>query len=457
MPNNTIIFMSDEHNPLYSAPYGQPRVQTPNMTRLAEEGTLFRNAYCPSPLCLPSRSAFLSGKRVHEIQTYNNCNVLLDRTLPTYGDVLKDRGVHTVFMGKTHIYKPGVDMGFSMTAEIRDATTPGDINFIRQPLTIRKGAHNRADGYGIGEKAHARDIRVVDQAAKWLIETAPSAKAPWVLTVNVTAPHFPHVTTRELWDLYADSGDLPRYGKELQSAQHPYACDLRDHFETDHFTEEQTRGLRRGYLSCITFVDRQLGRLLECLEQTGSLSSTNVIYSSDHGEMLGKFGMWWKCSLYEDAIRIPCLARGPDFEAGKEVTTPVDLHDLRAAVFASAQTQQPAGWWGTPLQNIPLNNSKRVVFSEYHGHGTRAGGFMVRRGKWKLLYYSQAPNQLFDLETDPDELDNLYEIEPKTAKSLEDSLRSICDPEREEQRAREFIARQAEEVARFYPDARPIQ
>ena len=357
MPNNTIIFMSDEHNPLYSEPYGSepyghPIVQTPNMARLAAEGTLFRNAYCPSPLCLPSRSAFLSGKRVHEIQTYNNCNVLLDSTLPTYGDVLKDRGVHTVFMGKTHIYKPGVDMGFSKTAAIRDAKTPGDINFVRQPLAIRKGSRHRADGYGVAENAHASDIGVVDQAAKWLTEIAPSVEAPWVLTVNVTAPHFPHVTTQELWDLYADSGDLPRYGKEQQSAQHPYACDLRDHFETDHFTEEQTRGLRRGYLSCITFVDRQLGRLLECLDRTGLLTGTNVIYTADHGEMLGKFGMWWKCSLYDDAIRIPCIARGPDFKAGTEVTTPVDLHDLRAAVFASAQAQQPAEWRGTPLQSI---------------------------------------------------------------------------------------------------------
>jgi len=448
--------MSDEHNPLYSEPYGHPRVQTPNMSRLATEGTIYSNAYCPSPLCLPSRSAFLSGKRVHDIQTYNNCNVLTHSAEPTFGDILTAAGVYTVFMGKTHVFKPGDEMGFSKTASISDFKKPGGISIGRQPLCIRKGSHQRANGYGIRESAHDWDVGVVNEAVKWLTEAAPSVREPWVLIVCITAPHFPHVTTGELWDLYADCGDLHPYGKEQESAQHPYARDLRDHFETEQFAEEQMRGLRRGYLSCVTFVDRQLGRLLECLEQNGLQSSTNVIYTADHGEMLGKFGMWWKCSLYEDSIRIPCLARGPDYEAGAEVNTPVDLHDLRAALFASAHVEHPAEWCGEALQSMPHNDSGRAVLSEYHGHGTRAGGYMVRQGNWKLLYYSQAPNQLFNLETDPYELDNLYDTETEKAKSLEGLLRDICDPEREEQRAAEFIERQTAIIARDYPDAESV-
>ncbi|MCC2687030.1 MAG: hypothetical protein K0R75_3929, partial [Paenibacillaceae bacterium] len=93
--SNMIILMSDEHNPFYSSVYGHPFIQTPNMQRLAAMGTVYRNTYSPSPLCLPCRSAFMAGRRVHEIETYSNCNVNLNPNFPSYGKVLSDQGVHT--------------------------------------------------------------------------------------------------------------------------------------------------------------------------------------------------------------------------------------------------------------------------------------------------------------------------------------------------------------------------
>jgi choline-sulfatase len=451
MPN-TVILMSDEHNPLYAGPYGHPMVQTPNMDRMATEGTTYRNAYTPCPLCLPARSAFLAGLPVHRVQAYNNCNLLLDSSLPTFGDVLSEAGIHCVFMGKTDIYRPGEAMGFTELAELRDRKPPGDVNFVRRPLAIRKGAHRRADGYGVRPSAHVHDVTVVDRAVEW-IRRSDRVSEPWVLVVNITAPHFPHVSTQELWDLYPDGGDLPAYGREVESARHPYAQDLRDHFETERFTEEQVRGLRRGYLACITFVDRQLGRLLSALEEQNALDRTDVIYTSDHGEMLGKFGMWWKCSLYEDSVRIPALAMGPDFAASREVATPVDLHDVRASIFAAASVDRPADWLGEPLQSLPTNDPKRAVFSEYHGHGTRAGAFMVRRGAWKLISYREGPDQLFDLSADPDELRNVIEGRTDVASQLDRELRRFCDPKSEDLRARDFEHRQIEAVRRDYPEA----
>ena len=453
MATNTLILISDEHNPLYSAPYGHPTVRTPNMLRMAEEGTLYRNAYCPSPLCLPSRTAFLSGLRVHQVQAYNNCNLCLDESPPTYGDALVRQGIHAVFMGKIDVHKPGAAMGFSETALLHDRRPPGDVNFLRRPLAVRTGAHRRADGFGVRDGAHGEDSRVVDAAVRWIGRTAPRLEVPWVLTVNLTAPHFPHVTTRELWDLYPGGGDLPAIGREHPFAEHPYARDLRDHFETDLFTEDQVRGLRRGYLSCVTFVDRRLGRLLDTLEGAGLRKATNVIYASDHGEMLGKFGMWWKCSLYEDSVRVPVLAVGPDFRRGVEVRTPVDLHDVRAAAFAAAGVPQPDGWQGTALQELADRDDERVVFSEYHGHGVRAAGYMIRRGRWKLLHNLEAPDQLFDLDADPQELEDRSAARPEVAAELAAELRKICDPAAENERAFVFQARQAEEVARRYPDA----
>jgi choline-sulfatase len=248
--------------------------------------------------------------------------------------------------------------------------------------------------------------------------------------------------------MYPEAGDLPAHGPECAPANHPYARDLRDHFETDQFNEEQIRGLRRGYLGCITFVDRQLGRLLDALEAGGQRADTTVIYTSDHGEMLGKFGMWWKCSLYEDSVRVPCVAAGPGFAAGRRVRTPVDLHDVGAAAFAALGAERPQGWAGEPLQEIPIDDPDRVVFAEYHGHGTRASAYMIRRGKFKYVHCVAAPNLLFDLEADPDELNDLCAARPEIVRELAQELGAICSPEEENERAEAFIEGQLASISR---------
>jgi choline-sulfatase len=267
------------------------------------------------------------------------------------------------------------------------------------------------------------------------------------LTINLINPHFPQWNTQELWDLYPQGEDLPRFGKEQPSADHPYARDLRDHFEADLFTEEQVRGLRRGYLGNVTFIDQQIGRLLDTLQSTSLANATNVVYTSDHGDMLGKFGLWWKCSLYEDSVRIPVIAAGPDFGEGAVVETPVDLLDVQASIFRAVGAHRPTEWTGQPLQDIPVSDPERVVFSEYHGHGTRSGAYMIRKGEWKLIYYMEAPHQLFRLSDDPDELRNVYAEFPDKVLELESELRRICDPERENERAHAFQDEQLKALA----------
>ncbi|MBW7457040.1 sulfatase-like hydrolase/transferase, partial [Paenibacillus sepulcri] len=356
----------------------------------------------------------------------------------TYGEVLKEQGVYTVHFGKTHVYDRAENLGFSEIHYSKDVKQPGDTNFVRRPLAIRGDAAERAQGFGIKETAFDDDLKVMNAALDWLKHAAPALKQPWSLTINLLNPHFPQWNTQEFWDLYPEGGDLPRYSKDEDSARHPYAQDLRDHFQTDLFTEEQVRGLRRGYLGNVSFIDRQLGRLMDAMQEGGWNDNTNVIYTSDHGEMLGKFGMWWKCSLYEDSVRIPCIAAGPDFVKGERVTTPVDSHDIQASLFYAAKADRPDNWSGQPLQTIPAEDRERVVFSEYHGHGTRGGGYMLRKGDWKLIFNIDAPNQLFQLRDDPDELYNMYGEHPGKAAELESELRCICTPELEDDRAHEF-------------------
>jgi choline-sulfatase len=441
MPN-VVLMMSDEHNPRYASPYGHRTIKTPAMARLASEGVVFENGYCPSPLCMPSRSAFVSGQRVHQLQTYSNCNLGVDPTPQSFGAALSSQGVYTAYIGKTDVYTPGHKLGFDEMRLAIDRAPPGDTNHRRNPLAIRPGADQRASGYGPRTDAGSGDRHCVDEAVSWLQSVAPQLEQPWVLIVNVTNPHFPHYAEPELWELYEGAGDLPAYGSEVASAQHPFARALQDHFQTGAFSDSDVRGLRRGYLACITFVDRQLGRLMAVLDEQKLRDDTLVIYTSDHGEMLGKFGMWWKCSLYEDAVRVPVIAAGPGLPEGGSYQTPVDLHDVQAALFEATGARAPDGWLGCPLQHIPPNDATRVVFAEYHGHGTPGSSYMVRRGAWKLIHHVGAPSQLYNLVTDNQELINLYDTEARVAQELEQELQRICDPLVENNRAERFIEAQ---------------
>jgi choline-sulfatase len=437
---NVILLMSDEHNPKYCSVYGHDIVQTPNMEKLAKRGTVFSNAYCASPLCIPSRSAFSSGRRVHEVQAYSNCTANLDRSLPSFGEELIDQGVHTVLIGGlAQIYG-----AFSEHYEI-----PGEKPVSREGLprrigAVNKGASLRAGEFGIKDNAYKTDLKRMEVALAWLKEKAPGMNQPWVMVINLMKPHFPLWTNREFWEMYQEGVGLPEYGADCNSAQHPYAADLRCYFETNQFTNEQILGLRRGYFGCVSFIDRQIGRIMDTMEQSDLQGNTNLIYTADHGEMLGKFGLWWKSSMNDDSIRIPCLAAGPDFVAGERVETPVDLLDIQATFFQSTGVPMPEGRLGTPLPHIVNNDSLRVVFTEYHGHGVRSGAYMIRKGDWKLIYNMEAEHQLFQLSNDPDELENVFTQYPDKALELENELRKICSPEEENAKAFEYQQRQLE-------------
>lgn len=442
MPN-VVLLMADEHTPFVSSVYAHPLARTPNMQRLAQRGTVFENAYCPSPLCLPSRSACVAGRHVHELQTYSNCLVNLRRDFPTYGRVLDEQGVYSAYIGcNFDVYDRPENLGFSETFTERLRQYPGDCNIGREVMVL-EGAAARADDFGPRpeHEAFGRDLLVMDKALAWLHETAPRLDRPWTLSINLHAPHFPYHTTPSLWAQAVDGADLPAHGVEAASAEHPRTRELRRYYQTDAFTEAQVRGLRRGYLGAVEWVDGQLGRLMDAMKALGLERETVLIYASDHGAMRGEFGLWWKGSLHEPCARVPCVAAGPGFDQARRIATPVDLHDLHAAFFEATGAQRPADWQGTPLQRIG-DEPDRVAFSEYHGQGVRGSSFLLRCGRWKLIWHADAPHQLFDLHADPAETCNLAEREPRALYEMEQRLRAICDPQRENERAETFIAEQ---------------
>ncbi|MFC7620860.1 sulfatase-like hydrolase/transferase [Microlunatus sp. GCM10028923] len=446
MPN-VVLFMSDEHSPRYSSTYGHPFVETPQLDRLARRGTVYESAYCPSPLCVPSRSSFMTGRWAHEIQRYNNCKVIEGR-FPSYGGVLAEQGVHTTYLGSaSNLYRDPARLGFSELRLVE--TTRRSLN----PTAVRGGEdrpgvpRSTADS-GSRPDRFAVDVEFVDAAVDWLINTAPRLGRPWTITVNVHPPHPPHTADPAGWARYEGLGDLPRFGADHPAAQHPYTRDLRDHGGWD-YPDDLVRRLRAGYYAAVSYVDHELGRVIDAVDRAGLGDDTVIGYTTDHGEMLGRYGVWGKRSLHEDSVRIPLVVAGPGFAAGSRVRTPVGLLDLQASLFHAVGADRPGDWHGTPLQLIDRDDQERVAFSEYHGHEVRGGGFVIRRGDWKLIYNLAAPHQLFDLSTDPDELDDLAADRPEVLADLEAALFAICDPAAVDRDADAFQARQLEVIAGF--------
>lgn len=444
MPN-VILLVSDEHNPKVASPYGHPFIHTPNMERLAQLGTVYEYAYCASPLCVPSRSAFMTGRWPHQTLIFNNCKVI-EHDYPSYGGVLAQQGVHTVFAGGgANLFRDPFQLGFSEMLGVERKPKSLAKTFCRSPLPVLTGGAP-AQKWGPDPQALQEDVHDVDRAIEWLETTAPGLGVPWVLTITIRAPHPPWEAPPDLWEMYEELADLPEYGTEEESANHPYALDLRRFQRTDEVTAEQARCMRQGYYALVTHVDRLLGRLLGAWEELRWRETTVLAYTSDHGEMLGKFGLWFKSSLYEDAVRVPLLVAGPGFEPGRRVRTPVSLLDLQAAVFEAVGAHRPSDWVGEPLQHLPDYDAERAVFAEYHGSGVRSGAFMIRKGPWKLIYNMAAPHQLYNLHEDPEERVNLWSREPEVARELERELRKICNPEEVNARAHAVEARQLAEI-----------
>ncbi len=143
MPN-VLMLMSDEHNPRFSGFNPDSGVKTPNLLKTAQRGSVFDTAYCPSPLCLPSRAAFMAGRRVHELQTYNNSNINLSPDFPSYGRILAEQGVYSVHISKVDVYADGEDLGFSEMILPRNREFPGDHEIDRNPVRTREGAARTA-------------------------------------------------------------------------------------------------------------------------------------------------------------------------------------------------------------------------------------------------------------------------------------------------------------------------
>lgn len=447
MSTNLLIIMADEHARFALGTYGNRIVSTPNLDRLAARGTVFENAYTPCPICVPARAAFATGRYVHETGHWDN-SFGYDGVPRSWAHLVRDAGLRVESIGKLHYRDAEANTGFTaqhLPMHVVDGV--GDLlGCVREPLPPRWKTRELAEKIGAGETSYTRyDRSVRDETVQWLKDRArdeahvPGAR-PWVCFSSMVTPHFPLIAPEPYYSMYAGKVPMPRKPVAPPGGDHPWIAAQRQCFLYDNFTPERVAVALASYFGLVSFMDDNVGRILDTLEETGLAATTRVVYVSDHGENAGERGLWGKSNLYEESAAIPAIIAGPGIPAGHRCTTPVSLVDIHATVLDSVGlAADPAArgqsWIG--IANAP-DRRGRVVFAEYHAAGAPTGAFMIRRDKWKYVYYPSMPPQLFDLDFDPDEAADLG-CDPKYCGVREDlhaALRQLCDPDEVDVRAR---------------------
>ena len=456
-PTNTVIIFSDEHNRDIAGCYGDKVARTPHLDRLARNGALFSNAYTNSPVCVPARASFATGRYPHQIGAWDSVSPH-DGSVDGWGARLSSAGHEVVSIGKLHFRSTEDPNGFSR--EILPMHVHNGVGWLssllRRPPVPLETAKDLAIDIGAGETAYTRyDRDVTARACEWIAEAAGrDHEKPWVLYVGLVAPHFPLIAPEEFFQLY-EGADVPppRQYAERERPRHPVIDALRaaSNYDTG-FDLERVRIARQAYYGLCSFLDDNLGKIVRAIAETGQTETTRIIYSSDHGDNIGHRGLWGKSVMYEDSVAVPLVVSGPDLPIGEVVGTPVSLVDLHPTimVFAGGQPHEADGDLpGTSLTEIIRNpNGDRAVFSEYHDWSSITGMFMVRKGDWKLVRYPGYPSQLFDLRNDPHEMVDLG-ASPNhrdVAAMMEAELAKIVDVEEVNDRA---FADQARKIQRY--------
>lgn len=458
-PRNLVVIMSDQHSRSMMGCYGHGFIKTPWLDELAAQGTRFSQCYTPSPVCIPARAAFATGRYIHDIGYWDNADPY-DGAIESWHHKLRERGHEVVSIGKLHFRSDKDDYGFTDTIlPMHVVEGKGDLmGLIREDLPVRGAAYKMARMAGPGESPYTRyDRDIAAHAEKWLQTTGRAKHAkPWVLYISFVCPHYPLTAPSEHYDQYYDDPDLPM--PMLYSAQerpdHPFILDYSRSFNFDDYftTEDEVRRAVAGYFGLCSFVDEQAGRVLRCLDDCGLSDSCRVIYTSDHGDALGKRGLWGKSTLYEETIGVPLIARGAGFPAGRVIDTPTTLLDFFPFALKATGEDTPdaaiTDLPGVSLDEIALGAApKRTVLSEYHGMGSTTAAFAIRHRQYKYVHYVKYPPQLFDLEADPHETTDLAghpQFRP-IERECRDALRRMLDPEDVDRRAKR---RQAEQIKR---------
>jgi choline-sulfatase len=418
MAPNILFIMTDQMAaPLLPLHDPASPILMPHLQALAAQGVVFDSAYCNSPLCAPSRFSLVSGQLPSRIGAYDNAADFA-ADIPTYAHYLRGLGYRTALSGKMHFCGPDQLHGYEerLTSDIYPADYGWAVNW-DEPDVRPSWYHNMSSVLQAGPCVRTNqldfDEEVVFRARQYLYDHVRNTpEQPFCLTVSMTHPHDPYTIPAEYWNLYRDE-EVPMPRVEIaQQAQDPHSqrllkvIDLWD----KPLPAEAIRRARRAYFGACSYVDAQIGRLLQTLRECGLADDTVVVFSGDHGDMLGERSLWYKMHWFEMCARVPLVVHAPGRFAPGRVATSVSTIDLLPTLVELAGGRLEGG---LPLDGRSLlphlqgQAGHDEVIGEYMAEGTNAPLLMIRRGRYKFIQGGADPCLLFDLVADPDELNNL--------------------------------------------------
>jgi choline-sulfatase len=433
--NIAVVVMSDEHAGGAMSSAGHPWIKTPHMDAFARMGTRFASAYTNSPICIPARASFVTSQYTHVCRNWDNA-LPYTGTPKGWTHALRGAGFDVTSIGKLHFRSSEDDTGFTeQIVPMHVVDGVGDLlGAVRNPLPTRHKAKALADEIGIGESSYTRyDRDIAARSVKWIRDHADQDN--WVLYVSFVAPHFPLIAPEEFAAQYMlDRIPLPKLGDPSSRNDHPWITALRTCFAHDkYFDDDKRRRALLSYAGLCSFMDHHLQQILDVIDDVGLADDALVIYTSDHGDNMGTRSLWGKSTLYEESAGIPMLMRAPGTIQRTVVQTPVTLVDIGPTLLDWCGVSAPDHWPGRSMlaTSAQPDDAQRLAFSEYHAAGAESGAYMVRQGSWKLIYYVGMAPQLFNLESDPDELHDCA-ADPRRRGELDaliTALRTIVDPE----------------------------
>jgi choline-sulfatase len=420
---NIVVIQADQLTAMVLPMYGKPSVLTPNLSRLAERGVTFVNAYCNNPVCSPSRASMLTGRLASAVGAYDNAGEFASST-PTLAHYLRHQGYRTCLSGKMHFIGADQLHGFEerLTTDIypSDYGWTADWRQTDEPYSPSRMSLRSIVEAGLCERNLQIDYdeEVCYRAEQWLYDWARDADdRPFLLWASFTHPHNPFITTKAFWDLYDhDQIDLPRVPFQPIAERDPwsqrYAYTIRA--DEHDVSEEHIRTARHAYYAMTSYFDAVAGRLLQVLERTGAMGQTYVFVTADHGEMLGERGAWFKFQPFEWSVRVPLIVAGPGVKPAHREDKAVSLLDLLPTfndIAGEGQGLAPVD----PLDGASLlgmlhgdaGGRADAVPIEFLGEGVMAPACIVVRDGMKYVHCRTDPPMLFDLRADPDELVNL--------------------------------------------------
>lgn len=478
---NILVFMVDQLNGTLFPDGPADWLHAPNLKKLAAHSTRFEKCYTSSPLCAPARASFMSGQLPSRTKVYDNAAEFAS-DIPTYAHHLRRAGYYTCLSGKMHFVGPDQMHGFEdrLTTDIYPADFGWTPDYRKSGERIDWWYHNMGSvtGAGIAEISNQMeyDDNVAHEAKMKIYDLARNLEdRPWALTVSFTHPHDPYVARQKYWDLYEDCEHLlptvPAMEFEDQDAHSQRIFNAND-WRNFNITEENIKRSRRAYFANISYLDDKIGEVMEALETTRQTEDTIVLFCSDHGDMLGERGLWFKMCFYEGAARVPLMISAPQMKSGK-VSEPVSNLDIlpTLADLAGVDMSEIMPWTDgesiiamSPADGNAKDRSNPVLI-EYAAEASYAPLVCIREGDFKFNHCELDPPQLFNLALDPNELNNLAdnpeyngEVERFTSEVNKRWNMEAFDADIRQSQARRWVVYEALRNGAYFPwDYQPLK